>query len=121
MNSLLYGDFDDIPIPIDPNIPANDAMLGAAGAEFPLAPICDIIMFPIIPPNMALAELLFYKEINNCTRVIVVKSYLGIFPPEDVFANMGPFDVSHDALRLLELHAFGAEIHAWRLTSESRD
>ena len=42
-----------------------------------------------------------------------------------VFRNpdttMGPFDVSHDAFHFLELHAFGAEIHAWRLMSESRD
>ena len=46
---------------MDANIPANAAMFGAPVA-LALAPICDIIMFPIIPPNMVLAaELLFYK------------------------------------------------------------
>ena len=32
-----------------------------------------------------------------------------------------PFDVSHDALRVLEFHVFWVEIHAQRLTSKFRD
>ena len=46
---------------MDANIPANAVMFGAPVA-LALAPICDIIMLPIIPPNMVLAaEFLFCK------------------------------------------------------------